>query len=212
MPMGNIIKLPGCFCYIFVPQIIRTLCFDDRIAPPKLHKTSWLDGFRGLAALAVFNLHFLVYYADVRPAGGKNIHPWLFQLSVFRLFYSGQLAALVFSLAAGYAISYRSPQLMSRPDDSASQKSLYSGLSASVFRRFFQFYLPCLAITFMAAIAVYLGSYEFVRKLTADAGKNSKKLFPGPAIMSQGTTISIIVRAIGTLASAILGYDVDLAI
>jgi peptidoglycan/LPS O-acetylase OafA/YrhL len=177
------IRVPSRFCYAFVPQLIRTLFFNDPIPPAKLHHTSWLDGFRGLAALAVFNLHFFVYFADVRPPGGQNVHPWLFQLPILRLFYSGTLAVLVFFLVAGYAISYRSLQLMSRPTDPTSQKSLYSGLSASVFRRFFRLYLPCLAITFMTAMAVYLGSYEFVRKFS---GKDSKKFFPGPAKMTQG--------------------------
>ena len=177
------IRVPSRFCYAFVPQLIRTLIFNDPIPPAKMHHTSWLDGFRGLAALAVFNLHFFVYYADVRPPGGHNVHPWLFQLPILRLFYSGSLAVLVFFLVAGYAISYRSLQLMSRPTDPTSQKSLYSGLSASVFRRFFRLYLPCLAITFMTAMAVYFGSYEFVRKFS---GKSSKKFFPGPAKMTQG--------------------------
>jgi hypothetical protein len=61
------IRIPSRFCYAFVPQLIRTLFFNDPVPPAKLHHTSWLDGFRGLAALAVCNLHFFVYYADVRP-------------------------------------------------------------------------------------------------------------------------------------------------
>jgi peptidoglycan/LPS O-acetylase OafA/YrhL len=176
------IRALSCFCYAFVPQVIRTLFFHDRVPPATQHHTSWLDGFRGLAALAVFNLHFFIYYADVTP-GGKSVHPWFFQFPIFRLFYSGGLAVLVFFLVAGYAISYRSLQLMSLPTEPTSQKSLYSGLSASMFRRFFRLYLPCLVITFMTAVAVYLGSYEFVRKFS---GNNSKNIFPGPAKMAQG--------------------------
>jgi hypothetical protein len=55
---GKVLTLPGRFCDAFVPQIIRTLFFHNPIAPPKVHSNSWLDGFRRLAALAVFNPHF----------------------------------------------------------------------------------------------------------------------------------------------------------
>ena len=72
---NTLIRALSRFCYAFVPQVIRTPFFHDRIPPAKQHHTSWLDGFRGLAALAVFNLHFFVYYVDVRPPGGKNVHP-----------------------------------------------------------------------------------------------------------------------------------------
>jgi hypothetical protein len=150
MLIGNIIKLAGFFCYALVPQIIRILCFDDPIAPSKLHNTSLLNGFRGLAALALFNpLSGLLCRCST--CRRKDVHPWLIQLPVFRLVSSRQLAVLVFFLVAGYALSYRPLQKLSQLDDSTSQKCLYSGASASVFRRFSGCISPALLLTFMTA-------------------------------------------------------------
>jgi hypothetical protein len=76
------------------------------------------------------------------PENTLRTQVWLFQAPIFRLFHLETPAVAVFFLVTGYAISYRSLQLMSRLTDPASRKSLYSGLLASVFRWSFQLYLP----------------------------------------------------------------------
>ena len=196
--IGGILTLPRRFCYAFVPQLLRSLLFHDTLPPAKMHTTSWLDGFRGLAAVAVYNLHFFVYFTDTPTRYGKDgNHPWIFQLPILRLAYSGSEAVLVFFLVAGYAISYRSLQLMSRHDDAASQKSLYMGLSASIFRRFFRLYLPCLVITLINAVTTWMGALEPLRPWT----KDSKQYFLGPGKMKQPPRYSSLFEQLGSWAN-----------
>ncbi len=193
--MGGTLTIVRRFGYAFVPQLLRSILFNDALPHAKIHTTSWLDGFRGLAALAVYNLHFFVYYTDTKtPYGEDDNHLWIFQLPILRLFYAGSEAVLVFFLVAGYAISYRSLQLMSRPDDAASQKSLYFGLSASIFRRFLRLYLPCLVITLISAVTTWLGAQEPLRPWT----KDSKRYFLGPANFHQGPRYSSLFEQLGS--------------
>lgn len=48
------------FPYAFVPQLIRTRYFNDPAPVTKKGLIQWMNGLRGIAAIAVFNHHFLV--------------------------------------------------------------------------------------------------------------------------------------------------------
>lgn len=130
--------LPSFVAKRFFPRVPVT-----RLHAPKIHKTSWLDGLRGLAAGCVVACHWIgraigpaanVAYGAQKPGVGTNF--W--QLPGIRLLYGGTPHVCVFFVISGYALSIRPVQLAAN-GDTASAMQAYS---SSIFRRFFRLYLP----------------------------------------------------------------------
>jgi len=169
------ISLPKSFLYAFVPQIFRTKIFHDPAPPSRLYPTSWIDGLRGLAALCVFNFHYLFAYTDMaaRPWGSDSNHHWLIELPIIRLPYLGLPMVNTFFLAAGYVISLKPLQLM-HSNTSSSREELLQTTCSSVFRRLWRLYLPVAASTLMVVFCTRLGLWEFMRIPITD-----RHLFPG---------------------------------
>jgi len=133
----------------------------------KLLPTAHLDGMRGLAAFCVFICHmsyavFVVTYGFGQGEPGAN--PYLFQLPIIRLFYSGPPMVAIFFIISGYALSYKPlKQMRSRQFE-----GLLHTLSSSVFRRGLRLYVPCFVSTFLVLIAVRIGLYEMTQSLYDD--------------------------------------------
>lgn len=164
-------ELLSQFAYAFVPQIFRARIFDGHAPTSRIYSTSWLDGLRGMAALCVFNYHFLCEYGDqtVMPWGDKKLR-WLIELPIIRLPYLGLPMVNIFFLVAGYFIALKPLQLMHRN----SNEKLLLTLCSSLFRRFFRLYLPVLASSLIVFITTRLHLMEFMRPHMVD-----KAMFPG---------------------------------
>lgn len=106
-------------------------------------RTAYLDGFRGLAAICVFNYHILGPTGKNHGFGEKG-HYELLYLPFLRLFYSGGGAAVtLFFVMSGFVLS----QAPLRKLDQHEQCRPY--LISAIVRRPFRLYLPCLAISLM---------------------------------------------------------------
>ena len=171
---SSVLKSVRRLTYAFVPQLPRTRIFDDPSPPSRIYPTSWLDGLRGLAALCVFNFHYLFAYGDMasKPWGDSK-HRWLVELPIIRLPYLGLPMVNIFFIVAGYVISLKPLQLM-HSNTSVSREKLLQTICSSVFRRFFRLYLPVVASTMLIVIATRLYLLEITRGPLVD-----RKIFPG---------------------------------
>ena len=160
--------------YTFVPQLVRTKVFHDPTPPPRLYPTSCLDGLRGIAALCVFDFHYLFIFASqIGMPWGDSTHRWLIELPIVRLPYLGLPMVNIFFIVAGYVIALKPLQLMHK-NTAASRQKLLQTLCSSVFRRVFRLYLPVVASTLIGVLAVRLGFWELLR-----APLTMKAFFPG---------------------------------
>lgn len=171
---SSILKLLRHFLYAFIPQIFRTRIFNDPSSPSRIYPTSWLDGLRGLAALCVFNFHYLFAFGDMasKPWGDSK-HRWLVELPIIRLPYLGLPMVNIFFIVAGYVISLKPLQLM-HANNPASRDKLLHAICSSVFRRLFRLYLPVVASTLLVVMATRMDLLEITRVSLADS-----KIFPG---------------------------------
>jgi len=138
-------------------------------------ETAWLDGLRGLAAIAVLNFHYLFAFSDIVYMGYDSKHKNFLRLPFIRLAFDGFSAVAIFFVISGYVCSL---QALKRMHNREHDKLLQS-FSRSIFRRGFRLYLPTLFVSFMTAIAAFLGAFESLRPMIElDALK--KQYFPGP--------------------------------
>lgn len=139
--------LPSFIARHFVPDIAVTT-----LPKHKVHHTSWLDGLRGAAALAVVAFHWNCFVmgssADIGYKTDKD-HPSrsnsLLLLPGLRLLQGGIISVCIFFVISGYALSVRPVQLMAQPkENAATSMRMYA---STIFRRFFRLYLPLWAST-----------------------------------------------------------------
>ncbi|MCJ1300454.1 hypothetical protein MMC08_003251 [Hypocenomyce scalaris] len=160
--------------YAFVPQLLRTKYFADPVPAARLYPTSNLDGLRGLAALFIFNFHFLFAYnsrVTDRPWEDTSRRGW-FELPVLRLAYSGSLVT-VFFVVSGYVIAAK-PLRLVLYGGVGRRDNLVQTLSSSLFRRALRLYGPVAAVTLMSVVGARVGVLGWTRPYIAD-----KSLFPG---------------------------------
>ncbi|KIW15024.1 hypothetical protein PV08_07811 [Exophiala spinifera] len=131
-------------------QVLSTLWHGK---PKKtLHRTAYLDGVRGFAALLVYILHHQVWGHHamggmfiLENAFGYEDRYYFASLPFFRTFFSGgHLAVAVFFVISGYALSTKSLAAIHHGDTTR----LADLLSSALFRRWFRLYLPCAVVTF----------------------------------------------------------------
>jgi len=163
------------FGYALMPQLLRSLIWQDYAPPRKEFTTSYLNGLRGCTALKVFTFHYIHALSDIgfQPWGTNERHRYILELPIIRYFYSGFTSHIFFGVA-GYLTSVRLLQLMDDPDP-LSQAKVLASVSSSLFRRAFRLYLPVLIITLITATWIYLGFYEHNRPYLLD----HLKYFPG---------------------------------
>lgn len=118
----------------------------------KLHPTSWLDGARGWAALAVVFVH--TYSIFLHDRGDPTLErlislPWVYVL------FNGHSSVAIFFVVSGFSLSYK-PVKLARAADF---KGLAKTMTSSIFRRWPRLYLPIIIITFAEMLLVYGGYF-----------------------------------------------------
>ncbi|MCJ1334261.1 hypothetical protein MMC10_010969 [Thelotrema lepadinum] len=118
--------------------------------------TDYLDGIRGVASLFVFLNHYLVQihpgFTDLGYGHDPDSHS-VFQLPIIRLFYSGATMVAIFFIVSGYVLSHRCIVAIRQRKD----LKLYSALASMTFRRGIRLFFPCIAISLIVLMAVFLG-------------------------------------------------------
>lgn len=149
----------------FVPTYLRrNNATDDK--PRRVHRTSALDGLRGVAALFVFFFHVLFSYQQFVEYGyGQSEQQTrLIQLPFVSLFYRGHAMVAIFFVVGGYVLSLKPLTLIHARQHSAA----HSALVSSVFRRGIRLYMPAVIATFMTMLTIYLGLWEYPRRFITE--------------------------------------------
>ncbi|KAG6037122.1 hypothetical protein E4U41_005314 [Claviceps citrina] len=130
--------------------------------PKKLHKTAYLDGLRGFAALLVYlhhhvlwvhNMDRLAQNAIFENGFGYDGQYYFAALPGVRLFFSGgHLAVSVFFVLSGYVLSIKPWRLIEDNDIAG----LADHLRSAVFRRWLRLFLPVAATMFVYASSWHL--------------------------------------------------------
>lgn len=177
-------KLLTRLLWLFVPSFLQGQHHCKWARTEKLHPTAYLDGMRGLGALAVFFCHYsyqCFFIAESYGYGDKN-WSWL-KLPILRLFYQGQPAVCIFFVISGYVLSYRPLKLMR----SRKPVEIFEALSSLVFRRAFRLFLPAVVSSFIVLCLVRLGAYDFTREFANDTRYMKNIIEPHPQRL--GTTV-----------------------
>ncbi|ETS78561.1 hypothetical protein PFICI_10623 [Pestalotiopsis fici W106-1] len=128
-----------------LPSFAQDWLHTTRPRPKKTHSTSYLDGLRGLAALAVLGYHFTDYNLKFfHPGYGVEESSSLLQLPYVRLLYAGKPMVHLFFVVSGFALSIRPLQQLVAGQHDECQETL----SSSIFRRPIRLLGPCLVLTF----------------------------------------------------------------
>lgn len=149
----------------FIPTYLRrSNGTEDK--PRRVHRTSALDGLRGVAALFVFFFHVLFSYQQFVEYGyGQSEQQTrIIQLPFISLFYRGHAMVAVFFVVGGYVLSLKPLTLIHARQHSAAHGALVS----SVFRRGIRLYMPAVVATFMTMLTLYAGLWEYPRRFITD--------------------------------------------
>ena len=139
-----------------LPALIPTFIYlFSKKEQKKLRPTASLDGLRGMAALLVTLGHYYNIYTECNSGfipGDKGTHS-VWNLPIFKLFYSGKSMVFVFFVISGYVLSLKSIRCMRQRDWS----TLLSSLASSTFRRGMRLYGPTVIIIAMICFISKLG-------------------------------------------------------
>ncbi|KAL8724598.1 MAG: hypothetical protein Q9166_007855 [cf. Caloplaca sp. 2 TL-2023] len=131
----------------------RTDTRDYNEAALAKESTNYLDGLRGVAALAVFNFHFAhgTYVPTMdrvyrSPPTQRNNH--IIQLPVIRLFYTAEASVAIFFVLSGYTLSRRTIAAILSGD----LEKANVGVSSLALRRGIRLFGPAM----IASLLVYL--------------------------------------------------------
>ena len=121
----------------------------------KIKPTSWLDGVRGTAALAVYIFHAMGIWVPLVSAwhADEASHHFLQMPFIRSCFASGGAAVAVFFALSGYVLTHKS---LGWIRDGEKQK-VYPAVASSMFRRGFRLYLPPICITFFEMLSTRFG-------------------------------------------------------
>jgi hypothetical protein len=150
---------------ILWPDLLTKRLFS--VGPP-LHSTSWMNGLRALAAIAISTYHILSAFIVMDDRGPLE-------------------ALCLFFILGGYGASRRPLELMMTP---GAQNQVLQALSTSIFRRWFRLYVPTLAALLLTTLCAYFGAFEALRPLLAEPHR--AYFFPGsmtPKVPRQWRTV-----------------------
>lgn len=130
--------------------------------PTSRYSTTYLDGLRGLAALAVFFQHYFAGFVilDLQTRGfGENGEYYLIcNLPFLRLLWTGGHSAVaVFFVLSGYVLSIGPlSKLAAGGEEGRNKKAVQHGLAGALVRRPFRLYLPAWIITAVVALLLHV--------------------------------------------------------
>nr|POE88042.1 hypothetical protein CFP56_11271 [Quercus suber] len=133
----------------------------------KLHRTSYLDGVRGFAALLVYLLHHaqFAHLADdpgpkMETAWSANGEYYFVAFPIIRNFFTGgHYAVTVFFVISGYVLSSKSLSLIQAGD----YVPLGDTVASALYRRFPRLFIPMLIVTISV---VLMGRFGIVSLYT----------------------------------------------
>lgn len=161
----DVLNVPRRALASLIPTYLRrNNVTDDK--PRRVHRTSALDGLRGIAALFVFFFHVLFSYQQFVEYGyGQSEHQTrIIQLPFISLFYRGHAMVAIFFVVGGYVLSLKPLTLIHARQHSAA----HSALVSSVFRRGIRLYMPAIVATFMTMLTIYAGLWEYPRRFITE--------------------------------------------
>ncbi|KFG85111.1 putative acyltransferase [Metarhizium anisopliae] len=156
-PANTLRKLPGSLGLSNVKPWLSAWPRARR-RPKSQHKTAYLDGLRGFAALIVYWHHHVLWAhkedIEIFENGfGYNQQYYFAALPGVRLFFSGgHLAVSIFFVLSGYVLSIKPLRLIEKNDTSG----LAEHLGSAIFRRWLRLFLPVAATTFIYATSWHL--------------------------------------------------------
>ena len=112
--------------------------------------TDFLDGLRGVAAVAVTIRHYTARpFPKVALGYGFRDNYGFFQLPFIRIVYTGATMVSMFFIISGFVLSNKSIKLIR----AQSHAKLLQTLSSTTFRRAVRLFLPTLAASFLCYLA-----------------------------------------------------------
>lgn len=142
-----------------LPSFVADALWHDNKSPlvtHRLHPTSYLDGLRGLAAMAVFFCHYTEEnHPYLVPTYGfnKDGRSSILQLPFIRILYSGRPMVHIFFVISGFVLSYK-PMKAIRAGE---LEKCYTALASSTFRRPFRLFGPCIVSTAIIGVLIQTG-------------------------------------------------------
>ncbi|KAK6542443.1 hypothetical protein TWF694_006396 [Orbilia ellipsospora] len=140
-------------------------------SPEQEHKitpTSWLDGLRGIACFIVFIYHYgYAYFPSQRNAYDGEANHYFFQLPVIRIVHSGSAMVAIFYVISGFALSYKTVNLLRKPISSLQSGSspgqlIVVNLASSIWKRWLRLVLPCFGTFMLVSLVVAGGGFETI--------------------------------------------------
>jgi peptidoglycan/LPS O-acetylase OafA/YrhL len=138
----------------FASAVTQSAFLEKDKKPPKneLHRTAYLDGLRGFAALLVFSLHHQVWghsstggeFILENAFGWNGTYRFVCFPGVRILFSGGHLAVAIFFVISGYVLSVKPLTMLQAGDTTRMSENLGSAL----FRRWLRLYIPVAGTTF----------------------------------------------------------------
>ncbi|KUJ23941.1 uncharacterized protein LY89DRAFT_712897 [Mollisia scopiformis] len=116
----------------------------------KIHKTSYLDGLRGVASAIVYFHHFSIdcYPWTQYPYGSSPSDYHIIQLPYFNFIIQARSMVCIFFVISGFVLTKKGFTLMRNGEDGL----LFGSLSSSVFRRGMRLYIPTIISTFASML------------------------------------------------------------
>lgn len=161
--LSQLLALPRSFVIALLPDLVRAWIIHEPTKQHQWTESSWMDGLRGIAALVVYNCHFVGAFCDVTRTGFgyDQAHMQPLSLPIIRLFLEGASAVCIFFTISGYVVSLGTFRLLAN----GQTQHLLPSISYSIFRRGFRLYLPMLCIMLLTALSAYVGLFEYTRTL-----------------------------------------------
>ncbi|KAL2279308.1 hypothetical protein FJTKL_13515 [Diaporthe vaccinii] len=148
-----------CVLDFFTPEVLSRRKKPKGRPLDEQHKTAWLDGLRGWAALLVCVFHLTLWthdginycYGAILPSGAQNITPAAWPV-VRTLWTGGHFSVALFFTVSGYVLPKRLLSLL----HAGRQTDFVEALHSSVIRRPLRLFLPVVWSTLAATVVSYL--------------------------------------------------------
>jgi peptidoglycan/LPS O-acetylase OafA/YrhL len=156
LPVRIISSALRLLLFAFTPSFIYNQFSST--APRKLHRTSFLDGLRGVSAFAVLLWHYLPGKVEpwLLPAYGAinqgDMGPNPLQLPFIRVLYAGSTMVHIFFIISGYVLSSKHIRMIR----SENHEKLADSLVSTIFRRAFRLFLPSIAGQIFRDLVYYI--------------------------------------------------------